>query len=131
MQPPGGSGLWGVSDKSISFYRDPHGFVWERRAKYGPVFLSRMLNTPTVFVTSHALTAKVLAASSPDVSTKGAYASFLGMLYGDNVLLCDGDEHAVLHRALMEIMSSSHVQQLHPTIMRLVSKALEDLDVYP
>ena len=52
---PGHPGMTVVGDKSIEFYRDAVEFVDKRVVQYqSKVFVSRLLNKPTVFVTSNA-----------------------------------------------------------------------------
>ena len=52
---PGHMGLPIIGDKSVEFYRDVIGFVNHRIHKYNSrLFVTRFLNTPTVFVASNA-----------------------------------------------------------------------------
>ena len=53
--PPGYVGYPVVGDKSVEFYRDPCGFVDRRISKYeSQIFLTRLLNKPTICVGSNA-----------------------------------------------------------------------------
>lgn len=53
MMVPGRAGYSLVGDESIEFVRTPRDYVEKRRANYGDVFLGRVLNKPTVFLTSN------------------------------------------------------------------------------
>jgi len=53
MQVPGRAGYSIIGDESIEFYRTPRDFLDKRRRNYGNVFLGRILNKPTVFMTSN------------------------------------------------------------------------------
>ena len=53
MQVPGRAGYSIIGDESIEFYRTPREFLEKRRRNYGNVFLGRILNKPTVFMTSN------------------------------------------------------------------------------
>lgn len=52
---PGNAGYTVIGDKTVEFYRDPQLFVNRRINQYGSkIFLSRILNKPTVFIASNA-----------------------------------------------------------------------------
>lgn len=53
MQVPGRAGYSIIGDESIEFYRTPREYLEKRRRNHGNVFLGRILNKPTVFVTSN------------------------------------------------------------------------------
>ncbi len=53
MMVPGRAGYSVIGDESIEFVRTPQDYVERRRASYGDVFLGRVLNRPTVFLTSN------------------------------------------------------------------------------
>lgn len=58
---PGSPGVPFVGDKSLSFYKDPIGFVQRNIDKHqSPIFQCRFLNQPTVFVCSNAAVQQVL-----------------------------------------------------------------------
>ena len=58
---PGYAGLPVLGDKSVQFYRDPVGFVNAKVEQHGsPVFQSRFLNKPTVFLASNAAVREML-----------------------------------------------------------------------
>ena len=52
--PPGSAGYTVVGDKSVEFYRDANAFVDRRIAQHNsPIFLTRLMNKPTVCVASN------------------------------------------------------------------------------
>lgn len=54
VTPAGSAGYPVVGDKSLEFYRDANAFVDRRIAQYdSPIFLTRILNKPTVCVASN------------------------------------------------------------------------------
>lgn len=53
MQVPGRAGYSIIGDESIEFYRTPRDYLDKRRRNHGNVFLGRILNKPTVFMTSN------------------------------------------------------------------------------
>lgn len=52
MELPGRVGYSVLGDESIQFVRQPLAYLETRRQCYGEVFLGRVMNKPTVFVTS-------------------------------------------------------------------------------
>ena len=53
MQVPGRVGYSIIGDESIEFVRTPRDYIDKRRKSYGRVFIGRVLNRPTVFLTSN------------------------------------------------------------------------------
>ena len=53
MQVPGRAGFSLIGDESIEFYKTPQEYLEKRRRNYGDVFLGRILNKRTVFMTSN------------------------------------------------------------------------------
>ena len=53
MQVPGRAGVSLLGDESIEFYKTPREYLEKRRKAYGDVFLGRILNKRTVFLTSN------------------------------------------------------------------------------
>ena len=53
MQVPGRAGFSLLGDESIEFYRTPREYMEKRRRTYGEVFLGRIINKRTVFMTSN------------------------------------------------------------------------------
>ena len=52
MELPGRIGYGFLGDESIQFVRQPLAYLDSHRQQYGDVFVGRVLNKPTVFVTS-------------------------------------------------------------------------------
>ena len=53
MQVPGRAGVSLLGDESIEFYKTPREYLEKRRKTYGDVFLGRIINKRTVFLTSN------------------------------------------------------------------------------
>lgn len=53
MQVPGRAGLSLLGDESIEFYKTPREYMEKRRRSYGDVFLGRIVNKRTIFMTSN------------------------------------------------------------------------------
>ena len=45
---------WGIlGDESLEFVRHPREYLESRVSSFGPIFLGRIVNKPTVFITSN------------------------------------------------------------------------------
>ena len=53
MQVPGRAGLSLLGDESVEFYKTPQQYLEKRRRTHGDVFLGRIINKRTVFMTSN------------------------------------------------------------------------------
>ena len=60
MQVPGHAGYSIIGDESIEFIRTPRDYIEKRRKTHGEVFLGRVLNRPTVFLTSNSAVQELL-----------------------------------------------------------------------
>ena len=54
MDVPGRTGISIFGDESLELWRDPLGYVNKRVKEHGSVFAGRILNKPTIFLTSSA-----------------------------------------------------------------------------
>ena len=54
MEVPGQVGHYLLGDETIEFARSPRDYIERRRATHGAVFAGRVLNKPTIFLTSSA-----------------------------------------------------------------------------
>lgn len=57
---PGRAGLGILGDESIEFWRGPLQYIEKRRRQYGDVFLGRLLNKPTIFITGSSTVRELL-----------------------------------------------------------------------
>jgi cytochrome P450 len=75
---------------SLSLWRDPLGLFRKQQQRYGPVFLLRLLNKPTLCITSYTAAREALLDTSQSLSAANAYRPFAAGLYDtDCVLLAD------------------------------------------
>ena len=63
MQVPGRAGFALIGDESIEFYKTPREYFEKRRRNHGDVFLGRILNKRTVFMTSNQAVQELLQGS--------------------------------------------------------------------
>lgn len=60
MAVPGRAGFSILGDESLEFWRGPMEYIEKRRLQYGHIFLGRVLNKPTIFLTSNAAVKELL-----------------------------------------------------------------------
>eukprot|EP00038_Savillea_parva_P028182 m.63659 g.63659 ORF g.63659 m.63659 type:complete len:578 (-) comp8169_c0_seq2:259-1992(-) len=109
-QPPGSVGSTFLSDSSYSFWKDPMGFVNAKRTELGPVFQCRLMNTPTIFVTSHEVATELLSyRHDKDLSLPQGYSQFLDGIFGQNMMTIDGGGHERLASMLHEVLGPGAV----------------------
>ena len=99
--PPGGNGL-PLLGETIAFANNPFGFIRELHARFGDVFRTNILGSPTVFFVGPKLAATYLDPAK--IQREGAMPANLTALFGGNpdiVPLLDGDAHAQRKRSLL------------------------------
>lgn len=102
LKLPGHIGVGLLGDKSMGFWTDPESFVRSNTEEYGPIWKSRVLTKPSVFVCGHKLVTELLTGPERDrFSLPRAYNSFMGELYGDNVMMASGDDKVLDIEALL------------------------------
>lgn len=57
---PGSAGHSFLSDESLEFWRDTLSYIDRRVKEHGPVFTGRILNKPTIFITSNSTVQELL-----------------------------------------------------------------------
>ncbi len=60
MNVPGNVGYSVFGDESIELWRDPIAYINRRKTEHGPLFVGRVLNKPTIFVTSNSTVKELL-----------------------------------------------------------------------
>ena len=76
MQVPGRAGLSLLGDESIEFYKTPREYMEKRRKTYGDVFLGRIINKRTVFLTSNRSVHDLLQSKCYCLAVNGNKCSF-------------------------------------------------------
>ncbi|KAK6186338.1 hypothetical protein SNE40_008390 [Patella caerulea] len=129
--PPGSSVgrlLGFLSDKSYDFYKNPVQFFEKNAVDFkSRIFQSRFLLKPTVFVGSNHGLADVL--SDGGEFTELGYKTFMGQIYGDNILFTDGKPAEELRDALSQLFTDDCVKTYQQTIDRIVEKEILNLDI--
>eukprot|EP00049_Salpingoeca_infusionum_P009035 m.149920 g.149920 ORF g.149920 m.149920 type:complete len:418 (+) comp14213_c0_seq1:202-1455(+) len=88
--PPGKIGWPVVGDHTLAFYRDTAQFLESNTTRFGPVFRTRILNKPTVMVTSYS--GVKACVSTPLLERATAFKPFMARLFGEDNLMLQGDE---------------------------------------
>lgn len=124
---PGYVGWPLVGDKSIEFYRDPIKFYHKYAELYkSRIFVSRILNKPTVFIGTHQGVRQVLIDCADNMNM--GYKFFMGDIYGDNILFANGEEAAGLREALSYLFTAEGLHSYQHVIDRIINNEFKQLD---
>lgn len=122
--PPGSNGL-PLLGETLAFANNPFAFIHRRRARFGDVFRTSILRSPTVFFIGPKLAGTYL---DPDkVQREGAMPASLMALFGGNpdiVPLLDGEAHAQRKRSLLAAFSREAIAAYLPGLENRIETLL-------
>ena len=120
--PPGSEGLPLVGE-TLSFAKNPFGFIDDRLATHGRVFRSRILGRKTVVLAG--ADAAGLFIDAGIVMREGSMPPHVQELFGGRSLpLLDGDVHAARKRAVLQGFSREALASYLPAIQAIVERYL-------
>lgn len=120
--PPGAMGL-PVIGETLEFLRSPGAFVDVRRAKYGPVFFSRILGKPTVYLSG--AEANLWIYAGEDKYLKNEWSPAVAELLGDNSsALISGEQHRQRRKLLAPHFRRVGMDASIPAILSVARKHL-------
>ncbi|PRQ05113.1 cytochrome P450 [Enhygromyxa salina] len=120
--PPGAKGLPFVGE-TLEFLRSPGAFVDARRGKYGPVFSSRVLGKPTVYLSGAEANHWVYAGE--DKYLKNEWSPAIVELLGDDCLaLINGEAHRARRKLLAPHFRRVGMDASIPSILTVARKHL-------
>jgi cytochrome P450 len=122
--PPGSNGL-PLLGETLAFAGNPFAFIHRRRARYGEVFRTSILGSPTVFITGPKHVGTWLDATK--IQREGAMPANLLALFGghaDIVPLLDGEVHAQRKRSLLAAFSREAVAGYVPGLQSRIDALL-------
>ncbi|KAI6655000.1 cytochrome [Oopsacas minuta] len=126
MNIPGKFGFPLLGDQSISFVQDPIGFVNNQVKLYGPIFKTRIINKPFVFVTSQSGVREILEEKSDCFERN--YEAFLAGLFEMNIAFVDGPAYTRIHELVKPGFSSDMLRKYREDISRITLQFLSELD---
>lgn len=97
--PPGSLGL-PILGETLSFLLDPQ-FIEKRYRQYGPIFKSRILGRPTVYMVGPEAAEFVLSSHMEHFSWREGWPDNFKQLLGESLFLQDGEEHRQKRRLMM------------------------------
>jgi cytochrome P450 len=122
--PPGRNGL-PLLGETLAFANNPFAFIGQRRARFGDVFRTSILGSPTVFIAGPKCVATWL--DQTKIQREGAMPANLLALFGgspDIVPLLDGKVHAQRKRSLLAAFSPEAVAGYLPGLQRRIEALL-------
>ncbi|HEX4620027.1 MAG TPA: cytochrome P450, partial [Myxococcaceae bacterium] len=123
--PPGTNGL-PLLGETLPFVRDIFGFIHQRTQRHGPVFRTRILGKPTVFISGPQTAEKWL--DTRLIERHGAFPPNVLQLFGgdENIVpMLDGEAHQRRKRYLLSAFSAEAVAGYLPLVQRNVERVLE------
>ncbi|XP_041370929.1 cytochrome P450 26A1-like [Gigantopelta aegis] len=123
--PPGEMG-YPIIGETLQFFRQGADFYNRRIAKYGRVFKTHLLGSPTVRVIGSENVRKILLGEHIIVDMKIPRSASL--LFGSGAIVnSSGDHHRLRKKSLQKAFNPEFLSSCIPNIRRLVRKWCEDL----
>ena len=122
--PPGGNGL-PLLGETLAFANNPFAFIHQRRARFGDVFRTSILGSPTVFFVGPKLAETYIDPAK--IQREGAMPANMMALFGgdpDIVPLLDGEAHAQRKRSLLAAFSREAVAGYLPGLQSRIETLL-------
>ena len=121
--PPGSLGLPFIGETFL-YASNPHKFFETRRAKYGPVFKTRILGRPVVCFTGPE--AFDFFVTAPHFDREGASPGHVqGLLYHHSLPLVDGATHKKMRDLVLQAFTPRVVETYIPIIQRITDRYLQ------
>ena len=127
MNIPGRFGFPLLGDQSISFVRNPIEFVNNQVKQYGPIFKTRIINRPFVFVTTQSGVREILENNSDSLERN--YEVFLAGLFEMNIAFLDGAAYNRIHELVNPMFSPEMLAIYRKDISRITTQSLNELDL--
>ena len=125
--PPGSNGL-PLLGETLAFANNPFAFIHQRRERFGDVFRTSILGSPTVFLIDAKLAGTYLDPNK--IQREGAMPANLMALFGGNpdiVPLLDGEAHAQRKRSLLAAFSREAIAAYLPGLQNRIETLLAKL----
>jgi cytochrome P450 len=122
--PPGSGGL-PLLGETLAFASNPFAFIHERRARFGDIFRTNILGSPTVFIAGPKRVGIWL--DQTKIQREGALPPSLMALFGgspDIVPLLDGEAHAQRKRSLLAAFSPEAIAGYLPGLQGRIEALL-------
>lgn len=125
--PPGAARFGLFSDESISFAKDPFGFVAQKRRRYGDIFQARILGRPTVFVTSNDGVREMMTEHTP--CFRRGFMDHIHELYGeDSIIFSDEEDFGRLREIIHSVVEPRRIAEQNDLIDSVVAMHLGALN---
>ena len=100
-------------------------YYWKRFQRYGPVFKTRILGEKVAFLIGPDANRLILLEKADHFSSRLGW-EFLEPLFGQGILLQDGEEHARTRRLMYPAFHGRAIASYFETIVRIVQDFLKD-----
>lgn len=127
MQIPGKLGYPLLGDHSLSLATDPIKFINKQTSDYGPIFKTRIINKPFVFITSYNGAYEMLNSKADCFSMN--YHSYVSGLFESNIAFVNGEHHQRLKSIIEPIFSEEMMALYQSDIKTIISNFFTNLEV--
>ncbi|MCU0491528.1 MAG: cytochrome P450 [Chloroflexaceae bacterium] len=134
--PPGSRGL-PLLGENLEFIRSPAQFISTRRARYGDVFSTHILGSPTVYLLGPEANRWIFAGEGKYLQNQWT-AGIRQLLGQQSLAMINGDEHRERRRLLLPHFSQESMRGFVPTMQAITERHLEEwanhagvLTIYP
>lgn len=119
---------WGfLGDESLEFARHTREYLESRIASCGSIFLGRIVNKPTVFVTSNTGAQELLQEKWKNFSL--GYKEYFYELFDESLPFIEGDLWESTHEVLAKTFSHDKGPQFQDQCERIIQSYFTDLDI--
>lgn len=121
--PPGEMGL-PVIGETLSFVFDRQ-YIKTKYDKYGPIFKTRLLGKPAVFLVGPEANEFLLSSGMEYFSWRSGWPETFKILLGESLFLQDGEEHRKNRRLMMPALHGAALNRYVSTMEEITQKYLQ------
>ena len=121
--PPGEMG-WPVIGETLSFVFDRQ-YIKTKYDKYGPIFKTRLLGKPAVFLVGPEANEFLLSSGMEYFSWRSGWPETFKILLGESLFLQDGEEHRKNRRLMMPALHGAALSRYVSTMEKITQKYLK------
>jgi cytochrome P450 len=134
--PPGSLGI-PIVGGTLRFLSDPLEFTRRGARDHGMVFKAGIIGKPTIFMLGPKANEFVLSTHVDDFSWREGYGEAAYALFGDALIMLDGEAYAAVKRAIVPVFNKDRLAGQLPGMQRIVEQTFGQLlelgtvDLYP
>lgn len=128
--PPGSLGFPFIGEVAL-YGLKPLRYVGERYAKYGPIFKTRILTRPAIFMLGPDANRFILSEGFDLFTWHEGYSAILQGLFGKALFLMDGQEHQEMRGLILPAMHGKHTGYFYSEMTHAVERQVNQWAAAP